>query len=287
MFGGTIDYWLLRPLAHDRHPETEELRRVESNLSAQSARERFEKWNRRLGNEITVDPALRYLDVGCGMGEMALALAERGCRHVTGIDVDPYYIEIARRCARSRQLQDSVTFECMDVHDMPDGRKYDVVLSHEALEHVERPGDVLRRIDGILESGVRPGGRVILGFGPLFHSPLGGHFNRFFRFRIPWAGALFSEAALMRLRREFWRPLVDEAESFEEVREGLNKMRFSEFLRYVEEIGWRMEPLVVNPQLERWPALYRLSSLLMRVPVLRDYFAVSVYAICRRQELGG
>ena len=42
MFGRTIDYWLLRPLAHDRHPETEELRRVESNLSAQSAKERFE-----------------------------------------------------------------------------------------------------------------------------------------------------------------------------------------------------------------------------------------------------
>ena len=286
MLGRTIDYWLLRPFVHDRHPETEELRQVESNLSAQSARARFEKWNRRLDGEMPVDPALHYLDVGCGMGEMSLVLVERGCRHVTSIDKDPYYIEVAKRSARSMQLQDKVKFECMDVHDMPDERKYDVVLSHEMLEHVERPRDFLRRIDGLLKSQVCPfGGRgsvICFAYGPLFHSPLGGHVNRFFRFRIPWIGVLFSEAALMRLRREFWRPVADDAESFEDTREGLNRMKFSEFLRYTEELGWITEQLTVNPQLKRWPALYCLSNLLMRVPLLRDYFAVSVYAIYRR-----
>ncbi len=281
MFGKTIDYRLLRLFAHDRHPEAEELRQVERNLGIESAKARFDKWNRRLDNEIPIDPAVRYLDVGCGMGEISLALAQYGCRHVTGIDRDPHYIEIAKRCARERQLQDKVTFECMNVHDLPNEKEYDIVLSHEMLEHVERPGDCLRRMDGVLKS--RTGeGRIILAFGPLFHSPLGGHLNRFFRFRIPWIGVLFSEDALMRLRREFWRPVTDEAESFEDVREGLNKMKFSEFLRYVEEIGWITERLIVNPQLKRWPALWRLSNLLLRVPLLRDYLAVSVYAIYRQ-----
>ena len=210
-----------------------------------------------------------------------MALAQYGCRHVTGIDIDPHYIEIAKRCARERQLQDKVTFECMNVHDLPNEKEYDIVLSHEMLEHVERPGDCLRRMDGVLKSK-SPGSVIILAFGPLFHSPLGGHLNRFFRFRIPWIGVLFSEDALMRLRREFWRPVTDEAESFEDVREGLNKMKFSEFLRYVEEIGWITERLIVNPQLKRWPALWRLSNLLLRVPLLRDYLAVSVYAIYRQ-----
>ena len=281
MFGKTIDYRLLRLCAHGRHPEAEELRQLERDLSIESAKVRFEKWNRRLDNEIPIDPAMRYLEVGCGMGEISLALAQYGCRHVTGIDIDPYYIEIAKRCARERQLQDKVTFECMNVHDLPNEKEYDIVLSHEMLEHVERPGDCLRRMDGVLKS--RTGeGRIILAFGPLFHSPLGGHLNRFFRFRIPWIGVLFSEDALMRLRREFWRPVTDEAESFEDVREGLNKMKFSEFLRYVEEIGWITERLIVNPQLKRWPALWRLSNLLLRVPLLRDYVAVSVYAIYRQ-----
>ncbi len=284
MFGKTIDYRLLRLFAHDRHPEAEELRQLERNLSIESAAARFEKWNRRLDNEIPIDPAMRYLEVGCGMGEMSLALAQRGCRHVTGLDKDAYYIEIAKRCARKRQLQDNVTFECMNVHDLPNEKAYDIVLSHEMLEHVERPGDHLRRIDGVLKSSVVGGGGgvIILAFGPLFHSPFGVHMNRFFRFRIPWMGVLFSEDALMRLRREFWRPVADEAESFEDTREGLNKMKFSEFLRYVEEIGWRTERLIVNPQLKRWPALWRLSNLLLRVPFLRDYLAASVYAIYRR-----
>ena len=279
MFGKTIDYRLLRLFAHDKHPEAEELRQVERNLGIEFATDRFEKWNRRLDNEIPIDPAMRYLEVGCGMGEMSLALAQYGCRHMTGIDKDPHYIEIAKRCARKWQLQDNVTFECMNVHDLPNEKKYDIVLSHEMLEHVERPGDHLRRIDGVLKS--KPG-MIILAFGPLFHSPLGGHLNRFFRFRIPWIGVLFSEDALMRLRREFWRPVADEAESFEDTREGLNKMKFSEFLHYVEETGWRTERLIVNPQLKRWPALWRLSNLLLRVPLLRDYLAVSVYAIYRR-----
>ncbi len=170
MFGKTIDYWLLRPFAHGRHPEAEELRQLERDLGIESATARFEKWNRRLDNEIPIEPDMRYLDVGCGMGE------------------------------------------------------------------VERPGDCLRRMDGVLKSK-SPGGVIIIAFGPLFHSPFGDHLNRFFRFRIPWAGVLFSEDALMRLRREFWRPVADEAESFEDTREGLNKMKFSEFLRYVEEMG--------------------------------------------------
>ena len=282
MFGKTIDYRLLRLFAHGRHPEAEELRQLERDLSIESAQARFEKWNRRLDNEIPIDPAMRFLDVGCGMGEMSLALAQRGCRHVTGIDKDPYYIEIAKHCAKKMQLQDKVTFECMNVHDMPNEKEYDIVLSHEMLEHVERPDDFLRRIDGVLKSKVEGGGRIIIAFGPLFHSPFGDHMNRCFRIRIPWMGILFSEDAIMRIRREFWRPLADEAESFEDTREGLNKMKFSQFLRYVEEMGWRTERLIVNPQLKRWPALWRLSNLLLRVPLLRDYFAASVYAIYRR-----
>ncbi len=283
MFGKTIDYRLLRLLAHGRHPEAEELRQLERDLNIESAMARFEKWQRRLDNEIPIDPAMRYLEVGCGMGEMSLALAQLGCRHVTGIDKDPYYIEIAKGLRQEMQLQDKVTFECMNVHDMPNDKEYDIIISHETLEHVERPADCLRRIDGVLKSNKssRVGGRIILAFGPLFHSPFGDHLNRFFRFRIPWVGILFSEEALMRLRREFWQPVADNAESFEDIREGLNKMKFSEFLRYVEEIGWITERLIVNPQLKRWPALWRLSNLLLRVPLLRDYLAVSVYAIYR------
>ena len=282
MFGKAIDYRLLRLFAHGGHPEAEELRQLERNIGVASAQSRFDKWNARLDNAIPVDPSLRYLDIGCGMGEMPLALARRGCHQVTGIDKDPYYIKIANRLARQAQLEDKITFECVNIHDMPEPAEYDVVLSHEMLEHVEHPRDFILRMDNFL--GLKAGGegRIIVAFGPLFHSPFGDHLNRSFRFRIPWLAVLFSEAALMRIRREFWQPLADDAESFAEMREGLNKMKFSEYLRYIAETGWITERLVVNPQLQRWPGLWPLSNLLLRVPVLRDYLAVSVYAIYRR-----
>ena len=75
MFGKRIDYWLLRLCAHGRNTEPEELRQLERDLGIESAKARFEKWNRRLHNEIPIAPAMRYLEVGCGMGEMSLALA--------------------------------------------------------------------------------------------------------------------------------------------------------------------------------------------------------------------
>ena len=38
MFGKTIDYWLLRPFVHGRHPEAEELRQLERDLGIESAK---------------------------------------------------------------------------------------------------------------------------------------------------------------------------------------------------------------------------------------------------------
>ena len=285
MFGKTIDYKLLRLFAHDGYTEAEELRQIERKFGIDFAKTRFDKWNGRLHNKIPIDPNLHYLDVGCGMGEMSLALALYGCRNVTAIDKDPHYVEIAKRWAREMHVQDKVAFECMNVHDLPNEKKYDVVLSHEMFEHVERPYDCLRRMVDVLKPRCRAkanGGVMILAFGPLFHSPLGGHLHKIFRFRIPWIGVLFSEAALMRLRRECSQPVADEATSFEQTREGLNKMKFSEYLRYVERMPLKTERLIVNPQLKRWPALWRLSNLLLRVPGLRDYIAVSVYATYQR-----
>jgi 2-polyprenyl-3-methyl-5-hydroxy-6-metoxy-1,4-benzoquinol methylase len=45
---------------------------------------------------LALEPARAILDLGCGHGRMANALAEQGAR-VTGLDASPYFLEIARK----------------------------------------------------------------------------------------------------------------------------------------------------------------------------------------------
>ena len=103
----------------------------------------------------------------------------------------------------------------------------------------------------------------------------------FFRLQIPWRGILFPEQAVLRVRRECFRP-TDPAKGYREVAGGLNLMRYSEFLKYVRNTGWEFDYLAVNTCLRRLPPLRFISDIVTRVPAVRDYFVHNVYAVLRR-----
>jgi hypothetical protein len=149
-----------------------------------------------------------------------------------------------------------------------------VILSHEALEHINAPQKFLR----IVADFLAPNGILILAFGPLFHSAFGDHMDGFFRVRMPWRGLIFSEKAILRLRRERFR-LTEKADRYHNISGGLNLMRYSEFLNHVKATGWEPSYLCVNPQPKRMRPLYDLSNLLVRIPVVKDYCASSIYAV--------
>lgn len=101
------------------------------------------------------------LDVGCGTGENALVLADRG-HDVLGVDTAPRAIERARSKARERGLDaEFLVHDALDLGTLD--RQFDTiidsglfhVLAHEA---PERYADSLRSV-------LRPGGRLyVLGF---------------------------------------------------------------------------------------------------------------------------
>ena len=282
MFGSTVDYWLLRPLTHRRYIATEEeldaRADVEQPFDAARAQRRLDKWNRRLDNRLPLRRDWRYLDVGCGQGDLTIAFAMAGCGYVCGIDMIARNIARAKSSAAQLGLKGRVEFVCGDVHEWQTRDKFDVILSHEALEHILEPKAFLQRLADV----VADNGLAVLAFGPLFHSPLGDHMNAHFRVPIPWKGALFSEQANLRLRAENFRP-GDYPSRYQDMKGGLNLMRYSEFLRYVRETGWHVDTLRVNPQLRGYPPLYWMSCGLTRLPIVRDYFASSIYTILRRQ----
>jgi SAM-dependent methyltransferase len=76
---------------------------------------------------VTAGPGDRWLDVGCGTGELAFMAVETGAE-VTGSDLSPVLIETAKRQAAERGVE--ATFEIGDVQALPYGdASFDVVTS--------------------------------------------------------------------------------------------------------------------------------------------------------------
>lgn len=95
--------------------------------------------------------AQRVLDMGFGTGTMAAELLRRGVRAEV-IEGSPVLVEQAR--ARHPDL---VVHEAMFESFQP-SRPFDAVLALHVLEHVDAPGDLLRRVHRWL----RPGGTLIV-----------------------------------------------------------------------------------------------------------------------------
>jgi len=92
------------------------------------------------------------LDVACGPGIVACAFAQVA-RHVTGIDITPAMLELAR--GRQRELGlENLTWRAGDVLPLPfrDG-EFSITVSRFAFHHFLDPGAVLRQMIRVTRSG--------------------------------------------------------------------------------------------------------------------------------------
>jgi SAM-dependent methyltransferase len=107
----------------------------------------------------------RWLDVGCGSGGIAAALAAEVAQ-VTGLDPEPWpqWPELMQRHANLRLLQGSY-----DAHPLEAG-SFDVVVCNQVYEHVPDPVQLIAFIHQVL----RPGG-VVYFAGPNLLFPVEPH----------------------------------------------------------------------------------------------------------------
>ena len=139
----------------------------------------------------------RILDAGCGAGGTTLSLAEEGCLAI-GLDLAARFRGTGTRLAGEKGIA-GVRFVQGDGTRLPfrDAR-FDLVLSHEVIEHIPGALAYLRECHRVL----RPGGVLYLSTAP-YLSLTGAHLPRL-RLPIPLhllLGRRFAHAVLLALAR--------------------------------------------------------------------------------------
>jgi SAM-dependent methyltransferase len=181
-------------------------------------------------------------DFGCGEGDDAIEMAKSGAARVLGIDIREDVLQRAREKASAAGVGEVCHFASSAAEPA------DAVVSVDAFEHFSKPDEILR----IMASLVRPGGQVLVSFGPTWYHPLGGHLFSVF----PWAHLIFSEKALIRWRSDF---KTDGATKFGEVAGGLNQMTIGRFESLVAGSPFEFESLELVPIRKLRPLHNRLT----------------------------
>lgn len=98
------------------------------------------------------------LDAGCGVGHVALRLAESHSLQVQGIDVVDHHIAMAKRIIQARGMSGRVKVSKMDYHhlDAITEESFDGVYTMETFVHSTSPATVADEFYRVL----KPGGRV-------------------------------------------------------------------------------------------------------------------------------
>lgn len=99
----------------------------------------------------------RVLDVACGPGFLTLAFARRAS-HATGVDATDALLELGRREARRRGVE-NVRFQAgrAEALDLPDA-SFEVVSCRAAFHHFPEPSSVLAEMRRV----TKPGGRLLV-----------------------------------------------------------------------------------------------------------------------------
>lgn len=92
-----------------------------------------------------ISPGSRVLDLGCGVGEVALSIVQRSGAMVTGLDLNETSLARAAEKASSLNVSDRTRFEKADITTTNLGEHFDVIVLSNVLEHLEQRSHLLRQ----------------------------------------------------------------------------------------------------------------------------------------------
>jgi len=91
----------------------------------------------------------RVLDVGCGPGHYAVALAQRGAGSVLGLDFAPGMLDLARARAAQAGVADRCRFELGDFLTYPLDEAFDYTVLMGLMDYIREPREVVAKVLGV------------------------------------------------------------------------------------------------------------------------------------------
>lgn len=212
---------------------------------------------------------LRVLDIGCGSGNLCVDIASRGASQVLGIDINDRLINFAKENILHNypHLKNILDFQCLPIADLAE-TEFDIMVSKDSFEHILDLDLAL----AAMRKRLAPGGKMYIGFGPLYRSPYGDH-NRT-KALLPWGHLIFPESFLLK-RLNKHRP--EKISSIYEL--GLNKLSLTEYKKLFFNSGLKVTYFRAN--VSKNPIM-KLFSLIGAVSFLEEYFSYNLYCILEK-----
>ena len=92
------------------------------------------------------------LDIGCGPGHYSVELAHRGASRVLGIDFADAMLEIARKAAVDKRVQNICAFWHADFFRDTLDERFDYVVVMGFMDYVEQPEPIVEKALGLAKS---------------------------------------------------------------------------------------------------------------------------------------
>jgi ubiquinone/menaquinone biosynthesis C-methylase UbiE len=158
----------------------------------------------------------RVLDFGCGFGGYVLAMGAMGAAQSFGVEISDI-VEEGKKKAYDLGLN-NVMFLTGN-SSLFEENSFDLITSHDAFEHFENPKEILIEMIRL----VKPGGEVLVKFGPTWLSPWGKHMNGTFKKNRPWIHLFIPEKSIMRVHSVYHNQSIL-LEKYNQRPGGLNQM---------------------------------------------------------------
>ena len=130
------------------------------------------------------------IDIGCGPGHYAVALAAQGASRVLGVDFAPGMVDIARKRAESAGVTDRCTFTLGDFLEVSGEEKFDYAIVMGFMDYIEDAGALMRKVLGVCR------GKAFFSF-PADGGPLA--WQRRLRYRSRCALYMYTESQIRSL----------------------------------------------------------------------------------------